>query len=261
MKNGWIKLHRSLFDNPCVTQSSEHLTIWLYLMTHATPRPYKTYFAGQEITLQAGQLITSRKSIAKCVNSGISDSKVHRVLKAFENAHQIEQQTSNKNRLITLLNWDKYQMGEHQNEQPVNNRRTTNEQQLNTNREYKNIDNSNIKNIYTVEIGKILSYLNKKAGTNYASNEKNTIELINARMKEGYTVADFEKVIDNKCADWLGTEWAKYLRPSTLFGEKFESYLKAPAPAAKKNKRGSMYSSDGASFDVAKYEKDSLFND
>ena len=36
---------------------------------------------------------------------------------------------------------------------------------------------------------------------------------------------DFQRVIDNKCADWKGTEWEKYLRPATLFGTKFESYL------------------------------------
>ena len=259
MKNGWIKLHRSLFDNPCVTQSSEHMAIWLYLLTHATPRPYKTYFAGQEITLQAGQLITSRKSITECVNSGISDSKVHRVLKAFENAHQIEQQTSNKNRLITLLNWDKYQTSEQQNEQPVNNKRTSTEQQANTNRENKNIDNSNNKNINIKEIGEIVAYLNTKAKTNYTPTAKNTIKHITARLNEGYTIADFETVIDNKCTEWLHTDYAQYLRPATLFGSKFESYLKAPK--GKKKSKSSVYSAEGASFDISKYEDSSLFDD
>lgn len=143
---GWLKLYRAVFDNPIVTQSPEHMTIWLYLLTHATPRPYKTIFGGREIELQAGQLITSRNSIAACVNSRISDSKVQRVLKAFENAHQIEQQTSNKNRLVTLINWDLYQLGEQQIEQRMNIKRTTSEHQANTNGEIKNIEKEKKKN-------------------------------------------------------------------------------------------------------------------
>ena len=47
-------------------------------------------------------------------------------------------------------------------------------------------------------------------------------------MEEGFTVEDFKTVIDKKCADWLTTDFEQYLRPSTLFGTKFESYLNAP---------------------------------
>ena len=71
----------------------------------------------------------------------------------------------------------------------------------------------------------IIDYLNLKAGTNYKASTKNTKSCIHARMQEGFTVEDFKKVIDIKCADWMGTEWEKFLRPQTLFGTKFESYL------------------------------------
>lgn len=71
----------------------------------------------------------------------------------------------------------------------------------------------------------IISYLNEKAGTNYRSSSKTTRQHMHARLEEGYGVEDFQRVIDNKCADWKGTEWEKYLRPATLFGTKFESYL------------------------------------
>jgi len=71
----------------------------------------------------------------------------------------------------------------------------------------------------------IILYLNNKAGTSYRANSKTTQQHINARLSEGYTVEDFKTVIDKKCADWLGTEWEQYLRPTTLFGTKFENYL------------------------------------
>lgn len=74
----------------------------------------------------------------------------------------------------------------------------------------------------------ITSYLNEKAGTSYKASSKKTKSLIHARLSEGFTVEDFKKVIDNKCADWLGTDYAQYLRPATIFGTKFESYLNAP---------------------------------
>ena len=103
-------------------------------------------FKGKRITLKRGQLITGRKSIAEKLK--IDENKVQRILKTLENEHQIEQQSSNKNRLITIVSWDKYQQDEQQNEQQLNNNRTTIEQQVNTNKNVKNIKND--KNVTTI---------------------------------------------------------------------------------------------------------------
>jgi uncharacterized phage protein (TIGR02220 family) len=73
----------------------------------------------------------------------------------------------------------------------------------------------------------IVSYLNEKAGTGYKPTTAKTKSAINARLAEGFTVDDFKTVIDKKCAEWLGTDMEKYLRPETLFGTKFEGYLNA----------------------------------
>ena len=75
----------------------------------------------------------------------------------------------------------------------------------------------------------ILNYLNEKTKRNFRNIETNR-KHIRARFNESksspYTVEDFKRVIDNKCAEWLGDEkMQKYLRPETLFGRKFESYL------------------------------------
>lgn len=79
-------------------------------------------------------------------------------------------------------------------------------------------------------ITEIVDYLNEKAHKKYRSNNKTTIRHINARLKEGRTLSDFKQVIDNRCATWIGTDMEQYLRPETLFGSKFESYLNASAP-------------------------------
>lgn len=76
------------------------------------------------------------------------------------------------------------------------------------------------------KVAEIVAYLNAKVKTRYKSNGALTVRLINARMAEGFTVADFKQVIDNKVNDWLNDDnMRKYLRPETLFGNKFESYL------------------------------------
>ena len=74
----------------------------------------------------------------------------------------------------------------------------------------------------------IIDRLNEKAGTKYRAGTESTARHIRARLKEGYTVDDFFTVIDKKVAEWKGSNMEKYLRPETLFGAKFESYLNAP---------------------------------
>ena len=71
----------------------------------------------------------------------------------------------------------------------------------------------------------IIEYLNQKAGTSFRSRSTDSRKHIHARLDEGFTVQDFKTVIDKKVAEWKGTDYAKYLRPATLFGTKFEAYL------------------------------------
>lgn len=83
------------------------------------------------------------------------------------------------------------------------------------------VENS-IDNKYIVEI---LDHLNMRTNQHYKSTTKKTRDLIKARFKEGFTLEDFKTVIDKMCVEWMNTDMQKYLRPETLFGNKFESYL------------------------------------
>jgi uncharacterized phage protein (TIGR02220 family) len=72
---------------------------------------------------------------------------------------------------------------------------------------------------------KIISYLNEKGGTKFRA-ASSYRKLINKRIREGYVVDDFFKVVDNMVAAWLPDDTMRmYLRPQTLFGDKFQSYL------------------------------------
>lgn len=91
------------------------------------------------------------------------------------------------------------------------------------------------------KIKDIISYLNEKAGTKYRASGSKTQRLIKARFNDGFNDEDFKKVIDIKVAEWSGTDMAKYLRPETLFGTKFESYLNQEVKKSKTNKGGDSY--------------------
>ena len=78
--------------------------------------------------------------------------------------------------------------------------------------------------IYIVD--QVIDYLNSKAGKSFKKNVKKNQVVIKARLKEGYQLDDFYKVIDKKVNDWLNDpKMNRYLRPETLFGTKFEGYL------------------------------------
>lgn len=88
-----------------------------------------------------------------------------------------------------------------------------------------------LKVVWTEETRHIIDYLNKRAGKKYSVKTKKTAQLIHKLLDNGFTVEDFERVIDIKCKQWLNNEkMNQYLRPRTLFSEKFEDYLnEAPA--------------------------------
>lgn len=84
-------------------------------------------------------------------------------------------------------------------------------------------------------VSEVILYLNQVAGTRFTAGSQATQKHINARLKEGYTLKDFKQVIDTKTSEWQGTEFAKFLRPVTLFGTKFENYINQQPPRSKKN--------------------------
>ena len=76
------------------------------------------------------------------------------------------------------------------------------------------------------DIERIIKYLNASVGSHYSAKSKANIRHIRARFAEGFNPYDFKRVIDTKVDEWKDRpEMRKYLRPETLFGTKFESYL------------------------------------
>ena len=78
---------------------------------------------------------------------------------------------------------------------------------------------------YKDEIKEIIDYLNSSTNSSYRYNTESTNKLIRGKLNNGFTVHDFKSVIHTKSMEWMNTDFEKYLRPSTLFGNKFEQYL------------------------------------
>ena len=133
MDRGYIKLWRKtkewVFFRDAIA-----LQLWILLLLDATHKPMKKFFKGQEIELMPGQIITGRKYLF--AQTGIPETTIERWLKRFEKCGQIGQQTDTRNRLITIIDWETYQG-------KVDNKRTTNGQQTDTN---KNVRMEELKN-------------------------------------------------------------------------------------------------------------------
>ena len=123
----------------------------------------------------------------------------------------------------------------------LNNERFKNEQPIPINYQLtKQLTNKDIKDIVEhsptepIPYQEVVEYLNQKTGKNFKHTSKVTQRHIRARLAEGFTVSDFKQVIDKKCSDWLRDQKMKeYLRPETLFGTKFESYLNSKTTTTK----------------------------
>ncbi|MBU3107273.1 conserved phage C-terminal domain-containing protein [Clostridium gasigenes] len=106
-----------------------------------------------------------------------------------------------------------------------NNKSKANKSENNRNEDKKNIK----KEMYQ----EIIGYLNIKCNKNYKYTTGKTQRCINARIREGHTLDDFQEVIDKKYDEWSKNSMKVYLRPETLFGSKFERYLTEDAQERK----------------------------
>lgn len=240
---GFIKLFRQILDWEWYDDLPTcRLFIHLLLKANYAERNWH----GQ--TIERGSCITSYATLAS--ETGLSQEQIKRALKNLTKTGEIKRIATNKNTVICVVKYADFQgFGFEYNEQTTNkeqanNNQKTNEQQTNnkqttTTKEIKNKRNKESKNIYTslpedkniTEIVEtVIQMLNvetdKKDGEGFSPRAKKNVELISALIHEGYTVNDLKTVIEKKCDSWLTDPVMKSnLRPSVLFGDKFDEYL------------------------------------
>lgn len=232
---GWVSLHRKLMDN-AVWGDPNYLKLWIYCLFKASHQEHDQLVGNQMISLNKGQFVTGRHVLADDLNRGVKpklrldDLTWWRYLKNLEKFQMLNIKTSNKFSVVTI---DKYEVYQHQHkqveqetEQQMNIKRTTDEQHLNTNNNVNKGNNDN-----KIPYVEIVNHLNHHSDSKFSTSTKKTKDLIKARFNEGFTLENFKLVIEYCCKEWKGKTFAngqsgdQYLRPSTLFNNKFDERL------------------------------------
>lgn len=227
---GYVKLYRDLLTHPVFTDPYL-FKLFNYCLLKATHKQRDCLLDNTVVKLEQGQFIWGRKVANEELNYKtppkykLSEKSWENKLKVLEKLGIVTRKTTNKYTVVTVVNWAIYQSKDNENYQQdyqeATNRLPTDYQQVTTDKNVKEC-NKNVK--------EIVEYLNSKTNKSFKYTTKKTQSLINARFKEGFTVDDFKIVIDKKCSEWLtNDDMNQYLRPETLFGTKFESYLNSNA--------------------------------
>jgi len=229
--NGFIKIHRKIQDWGWYSDPNTKI-VFLDLLLTANFKD--TVFRGKVI--HPGQTVFGRKALAERL--GISERNVRTALNHLKSTNEITIETTNRFSIVTIVNWELYQLTDdevtNETTNEVTNNRPASDQQVTSNRPHlkngKNGKNGKNKDIYSRETAEIIDYLNEVCGTSYQPKTKETKKLIHARLSDGFTVEDFKAVIYKKAKQWKDDpKMCGFLRPQTLFGTKFEAYLNEKA--------------------------------
>lgn len=240
----WIKIVTDIFDDEKILlieslpEADTIIVVWFKLLTLAGKQNYSGVLMMNDRVHYTDEMLSTL--FRRPLNT------VRAALQTFEQFGMIEI----INNAITIPNWEK-----HQSVESMEKAREQARKRVAKYREkQKQLANSNVtvtsgnaleidkeidkeEDIYNIcPIKEIIEYLNSATGKSYHYQSNSNKKIILARWNEGYKLDDFKKVIDNMVANWTGTEWEKYLQPSTLFRESnFDKYLnmvpRAPKPA------------------------------
>ena len=217
MAEGWIKLNRQIQDHWLwKDEPFTYGTAWIDLLLLANYEDKKMPYKGEIIICKRGDVNLSYSALAD--RWKWSRWKVKSFITLLVSDGMVTTNATTHRTTITIVNYDKFQLLPSTDcitDQPTNRQQTDSKPT-----QLRKIKKD--KNIYLDIVG----HLNQVIGSNYKTDSKKTQSLIDARIREGFTVDDFKTVINKKAAQWLNDpKMSTYLRPETLFGTKFEGYL------------------------------------
>lgn len=272
---GWVILHRKIFDCWLWKEKPfDKARAWVDLLLIANHKDEKVLVDNEILVVPRGSLMTSIVKLAE--RWGWSRGKVMRFLDVLESEQMLNTKRTPDGTLVNVVNYEVYQLDENDDRTANGTADGTPDRTANGTQTIKEIKEKE-DNIYiynnveqktepkNTEIAKqIIDYLNSSINKSYKHTTKSTQRHINARLSDGYTLDDFKTVIDKKTNEWKGTNMEPYLRPETLFGTKFESYLNQTIVKGKSTKPGYMANNpflqhEQSNVDYAALEKELLF--
>lgn len=110
VNGGWIKLYRELKSKSIWQLSSpQHKVVLITILLLANHEENKWEWKGEQYTCKPGQLITSLNSLARECGEGVTIQNVRTALERFEKFGFLTNLSTKTGRLITVVNWEKYQ--------------------------------------------------------------------------------------------------------------------------------------------------------
>lgn len=136
----WVKLHRSLI-NDIVFDNPEVLKVWIWILCKAYYKEDSVLIGKCKVNILPGQFPFGRRIAAEELK--MSESKVYRTVKLLEELGCITIKPNNRYSIICVEKWAFFQGDVPKSEQQMNNKRTANEQQMNTKKNIKKYKNIN----------------------------------------------------------------------------------------------------------------------
>ena len=108
MNQGWVKLHRSVFDNPIFSFKEPDKTLaWIYLFTLANHKDNKILIKHTIRVVKRGQLAVSQRTLQK--QFCWSQNKLKRFLGRLKSERMIDYETDALTTVITICNYEHFQ--------------------------------------------------------------------------------------------------------------------------------------------------------
>jgi len=140
LSEGWITIHRKIVDWEWFSKGNT-FHVFMFLLLKANHKPNR----WQGVDIKRGQLITGRDKIASKLN--ISVQSVRTSLARLKTTGEITVESTNKNSLVTIVNYEEYQIkpeavtskptSNATNQQPTNNQQSTTNNNENNNKNEK----------------------------------------------------------------------------------------------------------------------------
>lgn len=169
---------------------------------------------------ERGQFITSLPSLAK--ELGCSERNIRTALKHLISTGEVTSKATNKYRIITVCNYDKYQSTDRQTDRQVTGNRQASDRQVTADEENKEIKNKRSNNIYATSFEEVWKIYPKK------KEKSASYKAYKARINDGYTEEELLEATKTYVAECEKTgQWVKTAK--TFFGRNtpFIDYLKA----------------------------------
>ncbi|WP_297132984.1 transcriptional regulator [Terrisporobacter sp.] len=233
MQNGYIKLYREVINSD-IFENEKLFKIFIWCLVRATHKEREQRIGRQTIILKEGQFVFGRNKAALELN--IAPSTVWDYMKLLENRKTINIKSNNKYSIVTIENWSVYQFREEISDSKTNKKSTSNKQQMDTNKNVKNVKN----NIYTLQCDELWQIYPNKKGKTQAYNKI-------PKLLEKYSFDEIKRCIERYSKEVEDKDKQYIKHGSTFFNTGYMDYLDENynASSPEQNNKGIKYDEDG----------------